>query len=205
MLHNVGLCLLLVAGCKKAPADSQLESKPASPDSKLELIERIDAALRAGSEEDFAKLVLKADRIETLCASLEPTVRAELVSEARDDRERALKYFRSCLALVDWSKTRRLALNYGSREWPVREGCNREWQRLEGSELYYAVGERTYKVSVQGPYRDGARFGLLNKIRCFAKDPRHKASDMEGMRSRCRAPGWPVVSQGGASSELDCD
>ena len=178
--------------------------KSEHPESKLELIERAESAIHSGSEADFMKLFFDPALVDELCPSLSPEARSELKRDSEENRQRARAAFRECSDLVDWSESRRLALNYGRRAWPAKEGCYPEWQELEDSEMYYAVGERVYKVKLYDGYRVGQRHGILRPPRCVAKRPDDKASKMEGFQTRCRAPGWPAVTQA-TGTDLDCD
>jgi len=189
----MGACLVSEFGCSSS-----------HPDSKLELINRIDHALRAGSVKAFSQLLFDPNEVDTLCKELGPKERSALKQRLTKNRDRSLKAFTHCGGMVDWSKTERVALNYGYRSFgPVEKGCDGDWQGMENSELYYRLGDRGFKVDLRKPYQRGSHFGILRGFSCYKKPPEAQPTLFDRLPSPCRLGHWPWVTQTGGT--LTCD
>ena len=181
-------CLLLMVfwglGCQRG-----------APASKVELMDRVVEALQAADEAAFRRLLLEPAELPALCPARDPATREALATRLAADREKALESFRDCLALVDWSAARRLALNLGRRANRKDAACRPEWHELESAELFLGVGERVYKVKVARPYALGGRFGLQRRIRCSAKPAPQTPERWLALDRGCPHPRWNRVVQ----------
>jgi hypothetical protein len=89
-------------------------------------------------------------------------------------------------------------LNYGSRLTGADDECP-SWSHHESSELYYAVGEEVYKVSLHGARAIRGGHALGGSIRCSKKRGSAKemleVSGRLGLGQTCPGQPWPLLTQ----------
>ena len=163
---------------------------PAFARSKLGLILAVEEALRAGSMDGLAALMIDAATAEKACAGA--TDREEVLSRVGERRARSATDMKDCLALVDWTKTHRLVLNYGTKVTARR--CGGRLEELEDSELFFATDSEVFKVKLFDIFRTANQVGLT-RMRCSKKtDP---PSDVSRLRISCPGGPWQRVTQFG--------
>ncbi len=187
---QLGLALTLaLPACSQAGAG-------AFPPTKLALIMAVDEALRARDVRRLHALWAPEALIGELCAGADPEARAGLGARLRERRQAAEAAFAECLALGDFSRAERLALNYGARVSPGA-ACP-AWRTHESSELFYGLDGAVYKVSLRGMLDLGDRHLLGGSLRCSRKGG--SAADFRGglaqlVGQRCPDQPWPLLTQ----------
>jgi hypothetical protein len=98
----------------------------------------------------------------------------------------------ACRELADWTRARRVVLNFGTREKPSATRCA-ELNALEKSELFYAIDDRVFKVTLKGVSSRGGY--AATAVRCVKKggSPR----ELERLLVNCPGRTWTRVTQSG--------
>jgi hypothetical protein len=95
-----------------------------------------------------------------------------------------------CHWLVDWKHARRLVLNFGTRKSPVGAQCA-GLNRLEKSELFYAIGDSVYKLSLHAV--SSPEGYAAESVTCLKK--RGSPRDFHRLRVNCPGRAWTRVTQ----------
>lgn len=159
--------------------------------SKLGLILAVEEALRAGSIDALAALMIDAATAERACAGAAD--RDEVLTRVGQRRARIATDIKDCLALVDWNKTHRLVLNYGTKV--TQRRCGGRLEELEDSELFFATDVEVFKVKLFDMFRAANQVGLT-RMRCSKKT--HPPSSVSRLRISCPGGPWQRVTQFGA-------
>jgi hypothetical protein len=161
----------------------------------MALIMAVDQALRTGDVSSLGRHWLDAAAAERACPGGPGEERAHRRAAADDSRQRAAADLAECAALTRWSAAERVILNYGSKIDQPAPHCTLRGQ--EKSELFYAVGEEVFKVTIRGAYVLGDRQALGSSVRCVKKQD--SAAEMKRLGPRiglhCPRLPWLVITQ----------
>lgn len=160
--------------------------------SKFGLIDNLENAFRGGDEDAVAALLLDPSDVHAACPNLNAADREALRGELDRAREAWDSQTRICREEVDWNRTERVVLNYGSRANPMFDTCDAV-ERLESSELYYVSESDGYKVTLGGLVRIGENVRLTSPPRCSRKAKEKLAKGMILAGAGCAD--WPATTQ----------
>jgi hypothetical protein len=151
-----------------------------APRSKIALIDALDRGLRSGDRETLLASVPDASGFVAACRGWDAS--APSVGEA----------LLACETLGDWKLARRAVLNFGTRRSPYAERCP-GLERLEKSELFYAVGDEVWKVTLHAVALGGGHAAF--RVQCVKKGG--SARDVQRFRENCPGRAWSRVTQSG--------
>jgi hypothetical protein len=163
-----------------APPSAPRFDAASAPRTKIALVDALDHQLRTVEPDDTPSVVPDGRPLVDDCRPRAPDA----------DRGWLRQSLLECRALTQWKSSRRLALNFGTRDEPYDDRCP-DLRRLEKSELYYAVGNEVFKVTLQAVSFRGGH--AATAVRCSKK--RGSAGDFERLRVNCPGRPWRRVTQ----------